>query len=128
MRPFIQKHNFLIKALGFIFLVGVMFVLNEHQEASSKHNKAKASISVVHNDANMNSVATPIPLRTESGLPIKLIYNPNSDFLSVVNQNNERIELTNFMQWKRNYLQFGSKVNISYLIKILSTTHNKDIQ
>jgi preprotein translocase subunit YajC len=123
-----HKHKILLKLLGFVFLLVLMFVLNERQKEASKQKHEETTITVVHNDANTNSMASTVPNRTENTLPIKLIYNPKCDFIWVANHSSDKILHSAFVQWRIKYLEFVPGINYGYLIKMLSTTQNKEIQ
>lgn len=127
LRP---KHKICLKVIGFVSLLVLMVVLNNNQKKEIV-NDSNAAKSVIETEINYDGIAnasSQIPNKTESTLPIKLISNPNTNFLYFINHSFNIKNTYTYLQLRKEYLNFCSGINTRFLIEVIRTTRNKDIK
>lgn len=115
--------------MGFIFLLGLMFVLNNNLEKNTPVEKNNATIEIV--DSNIEGIAplvAQVPGNTEGSLPIKLISSLNSKFLSFINYSFEFKNRYQILYEESHFLIFYHKIQKGKLLSYLISAKNKDIQ
>jgi hypothetical protein len=124
-----KQINFL-KIFGLLLMIGLMVVLNNNQENARKHSGKKASgdIGVTINSLGIAPLALEIPGKTEAALPLKLISNPNSNFLFLFNQSREKMIGCRLIQFQKLFYTYCSQLQNNFLIEFLATMRNKDIR
>lgn len=126
----ITKHKKYIKIIGFFFLLGVMFVLNNQLEKKDVEVKGQTE-NIQNFETNISGIApltAQIPNKTEGALPIKLISNPNSIFLSFVNYGYEHFSCYSFIELKKRYLKYCARIWAHNITEFLLSLRNRDIQ
>lgn len=124
------KHIRYFKPLSFIFLLGVMFVLNKHIEKEKVNiSENTESIQIINsNNSGLAPLSAQLPNKTEGALPLRLISNPNSIFLVFVNKGYEHINAFKLLDIKKRYLHYCARFNANYLTSFVISLKNKDIQ
>jgi len=115
---------------SFLLMIGLMVVLNNEQKTakSLSGKKSTSHLMVDVNSSGIASNASTIPEKTEGTLPLKLISNPNSNFLSILNYSKELKIGFHFVQFQKLFLVYCSKFQSNFLIEYLATMRNKDIR
>jgi hypothetical protein len=125
-----RKNITFIKLFSFLLMIGLMVFLNNKQETaknlSGRKHASEFSISI--NNLGIASLASAIPEKTEAALPLKLISNPNSNFLFLFNQSREQKIGFQFIQFQKLFFVYCSKFQSNFLIEFLATMRNKDIR
>ncbi len=124
------KNRWILKAVGFIFLLALMVVLNESQKTDEHigNKKAQTGLSQEINDNGITPLAVQVPRECEGMLPIKLISRTNSLFLLVVNQANQAVTEREYVLRKKIYTDICQKVNPGAWIQYLLSSGNKEIR
>jgi len=125
-----RKQISFLTIFSFLLMIGLMVVLNNEQKmAKSLAGKKSAShLTVNVNDTGIAANASTLPERTEGTLPLKLISNPNSNFLFLFNHSRElKIEF-HFIQFQKLFFVYCSKFQSNFMIEFLATMRNKDIR
>jgi hypothetical protein len=124
-----KQINFL-KLFSFLLMIGLMVVLNNNQESAKNHSGKKTDndLSVNINDSGITPLQTGIPEKSEGALPLKLISNPNSNFLFLCNQNRELKNWIQYIRLQKLFFVYCSKIQHNFLIEFLATMRNKDIR
>jgi hypothetical protein len=119
-----------IKVIGLTLMVCLMVVLNNRQELAKLKagNKTESSITATVDHSGIGATAAQVPTKTEGAIPLKLISNPNSNFLMLVNCSKELYNKSRFIQYRKVFLKYCSKIHSNFLIEYLATSRNKDIQ
>lgn len=118
-----------INFLGFIFLLVLLFVLNNKFEKNVEPDNASTKIELI--DSNVVGIAplvAKIPGTSEGAIPIKLISSLNSNFLYVKNSGYEFRTRYRIIYEKKHFLNFYHKIQSELLINYLITARSKDIQ
>lgn len=125
-----RKQISYIVVISFLLMIGLMVFLNDRQETlkglSGKKHTSELSLNV--NNLGIAPLASGIPEKTEAALPLKLISNPNSNFLYLFNQSRELKSEFQFFQFQKLFLVYCSKIQHNFLIEFLATMRNKDIR
>lgn len=125
-----QKYRYILKATGFVLLLVVMVVLNEHQQ-NHRHasaDKATTTISQDTGNTGISPFAIQLPRESQGMLPLQLISKPNSLFLLVVKQGHEFAFQRKFKLQKAIYIQIGLKINPGAWIQVMVGSGNKKIR
>jgi hypothetical protein len=124
-----RQINFL-KFFSFLLMIGLMVVLNNNLESAKNHSGKKATghLTVNINNFGITPNQSGIPEKSEGSLPIKLISNPNSNFLHLINQDREIKNWVQFIQLQKLFFGYCSKIQHNFLIEFLATMRNKDIR
>ncbi len=123
-----QKQIRYIKIISFLLMIGLMVFLNNEQKSSNKDNSAESTINISKNDSGLASNSAKIPEKTEGSIPLKLISNPNSNLLFLLNNCRKSVFDSRYVQLQKLYLGFCSKTRTNFLIEYLATMRNKDIK
>jgi hypothetical protein len=125
-----RKHITFIQLFSFLLMIGLMVFLNNKQETAKNNSGRKhtSEFSININNLGIAPLASAIPEKTEAALPLKLISNPNSNFLFLFNQSRELKSDFRFIQLKKLYFVYCSKFQNNFLIEFLATMRNKDIR
>jgi hypothetical protein len=124
-----KQINFL-KIFSFLLMIGLMVVLNNEQKTAKtlSGRKTTSDIIVKENGEGIIFNTFAIPEKSEGALPIKLISNPNSNLLFLLNHSRELKTEFQFIQLKKLFFVFCSKFQNNFLIEFLATMRNKDIR
>jgi len=124
-----KKINYL-KLISFLLMIGLMVVLNNEQKSAKilSGKKATSNLIVNENGAGITANTAAIPEKSEGSLPLKLISNPNSNFLFLLNQSKESKIGFRFIQLQKLFFVYCSKIQNNFLIEFLATMRNKDIR
>jgi len=119
-----------LKIFSFILMIGLMVVLNNEQKSAKGLSGKKQSTHLIatENGAGITANASTIPAKSEGAIPLKLISNPNSNFLFLFNQSKELRNGFQFIQFQKLFLVYCSKIQQNFLIEFLATMRNKDIR
>jgi hypothetical protein len=111
-------------------MIGLMVVLNNEQKSAKilSGKKPVSHIIVNENGAGITANAAAIPEKSEGALPLKLISNPNSNFLFLFNQSKDLKTGFRFIQMQKLFFVYCSKFQNNFLIEFLATMRNKDIR
>jgi hypothetical protein len=125
-----QKHINYLKFFGFLLMIGLMVVLNNEQKSAKtlSGKKPVCHLMVNENGVGITANASTLPEKTEGSLPLKLISNPNSNFLFLFNQSKELKNGFQFIQFQKLFFVYCSKFQSNFLIEFLATMRNKDIR
>jgi hypothetical protein len=125
-----RKHIGYLKIISLILMIGLMVVLNKQQESAKLKagNKTESSLVIPIDHSGIGATMAQVPTKTEGAIPLKLISNPNSNFLTLVNCTQEVYLRSRFVQFKKVFLKYCCKIHSNYLIEYLATSRNKDIQ
>lgn len=128
---FLTRKQFqFLKFFSFLLMIGLMVVLNNEQK-SAKILSGKKPVSHIianENGAGITANAAAIPEKSEGALPLKLISNPNSNFLFLFNQSKDLKTGFRFIQLQKLFFVYCSKFQNNFLIEFLATMRNKDIR
>ncbi len=117
-----------IKIIGFLLMIGLMVYLNDKFESDDNEKTSESQIFVPNDNSGLATSSARIPNKTEGAIPLKLISNPNSNFLFLFNNSHKIIFNSRFLQLEKKYLQYCCKTRASFLIEYLATMRNKDIR
>ncbi len=117
-----------IKFIGFLLMIGLMVYLNDKINSDDNVKKSESQIYTPNEDSGLVTSSARIPEKAEGAIPLKLISNPNSNFLFLFNISHKVIFNSKFLQLKKTYLDFCCKTRTSFLIEYLATMRNKDIR
>ncbi len=115
---------------GIVLLLGIMFVLNKHlgNESLSIHPEQQKIEVTRFLSSGVTPASTQVPAHTEGSLPIKLIHNPSSNLVYILNRNFSVKKRVEFIHLKNRYYLFAPNLLSGLLCVIVSTSQNKDIQ
>jgi len=117
-----------IKIIGFLLMIGLMVYLNDKFDSDENEKTSESQIYVPNDDSGLATSSARIPGKTEGAIPLKLISNPNSNFLFLFNHSHKIIFNSRFLQLEKTYLEYCCKTRASFLIEYLATMRNKDIR
>ncbi len=125
-----RKHISYLKVISLMLMIGLMFILNKQQESAKSRsgNKAESTLTETIDRSGIGATTAQIPTKTEGAIPLKLISNPNSNFFTLVNCSKEFYNRSRYIQFRKEFLNYCSKVYFNFLIEYLATARNKDIQ
>ncbi len=123
-----KKHSILLKIIGFVFLVALMFVLNNNDKSDQETIDQNTAIELVNGSEGTVSASAAIPSTTEHSLPIKLLSNTKANFLFFVNESKNKLRTVKYNQQKLLFLEFQIHLSNYYFIKKYITAKNKEIQ
>ena len=125
-----QKKIQYIKFFSFLLMIGLMIVLNNEQK-TAKFLSGKGTtnnLTVTENRSGITNTASALPEKTEGALPLKLISNPNSDFLFLYNQSREIKSEFHFVQFQKLFFVYCSRLHRNFMMEFIATMRNKDIR
>lgn len=117
-----------IKIIGFLLMIGLMVYLNDKINSDDKEKTSESQIYTPNDDSGLVTSSARIPDKAEGAIPLKLISNPNSNFLFLFNTSHKVIFNSRFLQLEKTYLEYCCKTRASFLIEYLATMRNKDIR
>lgn len=125
-----RKHIAYIKVISFLLMIGLMVVLNNKQEIARGHSgkRTTSDLTIDVKNSGLAPLVAGIPQKAEGAIPLKLISNPNSNFLFLLNQSRELRSGFRFIQFQKLYFVYCSKFRNNFLIEFLATMRNKDIR
>jgi hypothetical protein len=125
-----RKQITFLSFFSFLLMIGLMVVLNNEQKTakSLSGKKSTSDLTIDLSGAGIASSSSTIPEKTEGTLPLKLISNPNSNFLSLLNHSRELKIGFHFIQFQKLFFVYCSKFQSNFLIEYLATMRNKDIR